>query len=148
MARRRKVDLPRPELNITAMMDLVLNLITFFVLVANFASETLPNIQMPAPDHSVAHATEAQRRLAVTVESDPADPSKALRIQVGLDKFKPTDLKDITALLRAQVQKAPGLQVDLRGDKRLRYDQVSLVMQAIANAGITTINLVAESPAQ
>ena len=116
-------------------------------------AETLPPIQTPAPDKSKAQKSKVERSVSVTVEADRANPTKAGNIRMGIENYRLTDLlipldkfdkNPLSSALRFQKVKFPDLQVDLRADKRLEFDQVSPVMQAIASAGITTIRMVAE----
>ena len=67
MARRKKTELPKPELNITSMMDLVLNLLTFFVLCSNFAMAELPFLEPPAPTKSKARPSDTPNKVTVNI---------------------------------------------------------------------------------
>jgi biopolymer transport protein ExbD len=145
-----KASLPRPELNITAMMDLVLNLIAFFVLISNFATNALPTeIEPPHPERSLAKPVLGANRVTVNIVPavDGHDKSTknglAMEVVVGDNKCGPADHAEIKRLLTKETKNDPTVQVDLRADKGLFYNQVQPVMEAIAAAGVTKVNIVA-----
>ncbi len=143
---KKRATLPKPELNITSMMDLVLNLLTFFVLVSNFAVAELPPLEPPRPTDSRARASEAANRFTINIIPERANPQRAEWVQVGVEKIAPTATDRVSELLRKEVRISPNVEVDLRADKSLTYDQVQPVMAAITNAGISRINVVAMVP--
>jgi biopolymer transport protein ExbD len=143
---RKKTELPKTELNITSMMDLVLNLLTFFVLVSNFAAAELPGLEPPDPADSRARASEAPNKFTINVIPDPREPSKAQWVQVGVEKLDPHDTIALVDKLRREVKISANVEVDLRADKALRYQEVQPVMAAITQAGITRVNVVAQMP--
>ncbi len=141
---RKKTQLPRPELNITSMMDLVLNLLTFFVLVSNFAAAELPGLTPPDPDDSRARVSEAANKFTINVIPDPRDTGRAQWVQVGVEKLDPRDTIALVDKLRREVKISPNVEVNLRADRALRYQEVQPVMAAITQAGITRVNVVAQ----
>ena len=145
MSRRHKVELPRPALNITAMMDLVLNLVMFFVLVSNFAAASLPPLDVPQPDGSLAQASEGANRVTVSLRPPEGDhdSGKVEKIMVGVDEFPASDLNKLRELLRQQVKISKNVEIDLRADKTLEYSEVAPIMLAIRDVGVTKVNLVA-----
>ncbi len=143
MARRKKAQLVKPELNITSMMDLVLNLLTFFVLTSNFAMAELPSLQIPNPSHSTARANQQPNKVVVSILAD-GDNGAAGFIKMGIYDLQPSDLGRLATLLEIEKKKSPDVTVDLRADKRLRYDQVAPVLAVIASFGIRHVNVVAD----
>lgn len=149
MARRKKADLPKTELNITSMMDLVLNLLAFFVLTSNFALAELPKVEIPAPTGaSQARANEKPDKVVVSVVSEESNPGNAVMVKVGSSNELPAGDTSgrLGQLLAAEKAKSKDVAIDLRADKRLRYDQVAPVMKAITDAGISHVNIVAGLP--
>jgi len=117
------------------MMDLVLNLLTFFVLTSNFAMAELPYLQIPNPAHSTARASQQPNKVVVSILPE-GDAGAARLIKVGVYDLQPNDLARLATLLEIEKKKSPDVTVDLRADKRLRYDQVAPVMARIAAVGI------------
>jgi biopolymer transport protein ExbD len=145
MARRKKTELPKTELNITSMMDLVLNLLTFFVLCSNLAMAELPPMEPPQPNKSKARPTEAVNKFTINILPNKSSPGDALSIKFGSSIELPRDAAgELTALIAAEKAKSPDVGVDLRADRSLRYDQVAPVMAAIKASGVTRINVVAQ----
>ena len=161
MAKRKKASLPKTELNITSMMDLVLNLLMFFVLVANFSSAELPAIEPPAPKTSAARKdVPRENNVAVSLvpQLDEKKNSTGIvkMIKVGASaELLPTEQDRLAQLLREvydnnvklnekkRANERTEVAIDLRADKSLPYEQVQPVMKAIAAAGIRRFNVVA-----
>lgn len=161
MAKRKKATLPKTELNITSMMDLVLNLLMFFVLVANFSSAELPAIEPPAPKTSAARKdVPRENNVAVSLvpELDAQKKSTGVvkMIKVGASaELLPTEQDRLLQLLqevkasntaandKKKEKDKTEVAIDLRADKSLPYEQVQPVMKAIAAAGIRRFNVVA-----
>ena len=152
MARRKKLDMPKPELNITSMMDLVLNLLTFFVLVSNFAAASLPQLNPPDPAHSKAVTEESPNMVTLNIipylEADgtpsPGHEGIAKEYKFGASEVIPTsNIGELGAALTKEIQKSKDVQINLRADRSLHYDQISPVMALIKSAGISRVNVVA-----
>lgn len=144
MARKNKVEMPRPELNITAMMDLVLNLLMFFVLVSNFSEASLPPLKVPTPDTSLAKPGNAPNKVVLNVLAGKSNSGEALAVKFGTTELPPGDYTSLTLMLQKEYKISKDVQIDLRADQTLRYDQVQPVMNAITSAGISKINIVAQ----
>ena len=151
MARRKKkVDLPKTELNITSMMDLVLNLLMFFVLLSNFTLAELPALSPPQPTQSRARRSEAPNKVTVNIVPE-GETGRARLVKVGTTEIVPAPgaggglvIPGLEGLLQHELNIDKEVEIDLRADKSLNYDQVQPVMAAITNAGINRINVVAE----
>ena len=136
------------SINLTSMMDVTFLLIVFFILVSNFSQQTLPPLKVPAPTTpSVALLPDGGiDRAVVNVVPDENRPGYAQLINyngnnlgLGSDAYR-----QLAALLAQAYELNPEVRIDLRADKTLRYDEVQPVMQAITEAKIHNINLVAE----
>ena len=152
MARRKKIEMPKPELNITSMMDLVLNLLTFFVLVSNFAAASLPQLSPPDPAHSKAVPEDSPNMVTLNIvpylENDgspsPGHEGMAKEYKFGAAEVIPTTaMGELAVALAKEIQKSKDVQINLRADKSLRYDQISPVMRVIKEAGISRVNVIA-----
>ena len=155
MGHRRAVTRCKPELNITSMLDVVLNLIMFFILITNFASANLPTeVQAPQPEESVAKDNPDISKLLVNVlplttakaevdTRDATDTGEASGIIFGGKHYAMSELGTITELLKKEATINPDIAISLRADRNIRFDAVQPVMNAITAAGIKTVNLVA-----
>jgi biopolymer transport protein ExbD len=130
-------------LNLTAMLDVVFNLIFFFICIANMAGNELPQLDAPRPDHSKAINISDRKKVTVNVIPEEGGTGYAKHVKVGADLVPPGEEGRITALLKKEVELNPAIEIDLRVDKTIRYQAVRPVMNSITRAGIARINLVA-----
>lgn len=142
----------RPEpshihLNLTAMLDVVFNLIFFFISICNMAGNELPKLTVPSPDSSQARLIEARKKVTVNVLPDGTS-GMARAVKIGSDEVVPGDYIRIVDLLKTEKAINPDVEIDLRVDLTLFYDSVRPVMNAITQAGISKINLVANIDAE
>lgn len=140
MSKRKKVNI---ELNLTSMMDVVFQLIIFFILVTNFAAADLPDLEPPAPEHSKARTLENVITRVVNVVPDKSKMGFAHYVLIADREIPLQRIAEVTQMLTEEKQRTPSLEVSLRVDRRIRFDQVEPVMRAVTAAGIAKINLVA-----
>jgi len=145
-----------PQMNMTPMIDVVFQLIVFFMLVNNIISEEAVLMIVPELENPKTRERGEASRITVNVEPQTYDPSREIgdlnipgeikQIKVGLEVFKLDDIEGVTQSLKEVKARDENVQVQLRADSGLFYDEVQAVMQAITNAGIIHINLVAYLP--
>jgi len=144
LAKKKKVELPRPELNLTAMMDLVLNLILFFVLISNFSAAANPAMNVPIPEESLAKPSPQPNKVIVNVLATDETSGTLMEVVLGSERFPPGSYNKLTEMLIKEAAKSEEVSVDLRADKSLAYQDVAAVMRAIsATNKIKTVNLAA-----
>jgi biopolymer transport protein ExbD len=159
----------RPELNITSMLDVVFNLIFFFVLIANFAAAERVALEVPKPDNSIAKMQQEADRIVVSVLPDrPIDDirrdeqagrhvtTRAGLIRFGVEEFKPGATIEVTRggqkvrvdrlayLLEQEVRRDKNVLISVRADKSIRYGDMPAIMNAIAAANVKKISIVAK----
>ena len=133
------------HLNLTAMLDVVFNLIFFFICITNFSSGELPPMEVPSPDHSKAVYIEERKKVILNIIPEEGGADQAKAVKVGAELVHPGEEARITQLLRTEHDLNPKIEIDLRVDKRIQFRYVQPVMNAITRAGIEKINLVANS---
>jgi biopolymer transport protein ExbD len=116
--------------NLTAMIDVVFNLIVFFLVASHFS-----NVQSDIPV-ALPRATQASSgdtdpdRLTVTVTSDG-------RWSVA---GRPVPLNDIETMIREGAARAPGIfSVHIRGDQSARYEFIEPLLLASAKNQVTSV---------
>ena len=126
MGVRKAVTRCKPELNITSMLDVVLNLIMFFILITNFSSANLPGeVRAPQPEDSVAKDNPDMSKLLINVlplttgkadqdTRDATDSGEAGGIIFGGKHYAMSDLGTITELLKKEVSINPNIAISLR----------------------------------
>ena len=152
-----------PEMNITPLIDVVFQLIIFFMLVNNIVSEEIVQMVVPNLEDPKTQEMAEDNRIIVSVaprDHGPADRSPdplmfdgtAQFVQVGSkQEFSMNDMEGVTDALqaqRAQNENPENVKVLLRADTALRYAEVQPVMAAITAAGIETVHLVAYMPGE
>ncbi len=148
-----------PEMNMTPLIDVVFQLIIFFMLVNDIVGQEA--VQMIVPKLTEARTRELgeiESRVVINIAPQPYNPAdrqgdamlntdgRALYVQIGFQQFDFNNLAGMTTFLQEFKAKFPEGQVLLRADAAIRYDHVQPVMTAITSAGISKINLVAFMP--
>jgi len=143
-ASRFKSDKTQVNLNLTAMMDVVFQLIVFFLLVTNFTSAELPKLEVPNLEESQAIVMPDRRKVVVNVIPEDGGTGLTKGLKVGITEIPAGEYGLLTDMLRKEIQNNPAVEIDLRADATIHYEQVQPVMNAITNAEITRVNLVAD----
>lgn len=146
----------KAEADLTPMIDVTFQLIIFFLLINNIITEEAVEMLVPVLDDPKTQELAEIPRIVVNVAPMPYDKSRedsplmhagnAQFVKVGMDQFSVDQMGEIEASLRQAREKNPEVEVLLRADSALHYEEVQPVMAAIANAGIQVINLVAFLP--
>jgi biopolymer transport protein ExbD len=113
-------------------MDIVFQLLLFFILTSAFLQPGLP-LELPGSDRE-HEQSEADMVLSV-------DGSGQVFVNEDL---VPTPIETIEPALRSLALEKPGAVVILRGDRQVRYGSFFEILDTIRNAGIETVNLAYE----
>ena len=149
MPKSKKVEQAHLHLNLTAMLDVVFNLIFFFLMLTNFASSELPEMEVPVPDNSKAVFIEERNRVILNIIPEEGGWDQPAGVKVGAELVHPGEEARITQLLKTEhelaVAQKTEVEIDLRVDRRIQFRHVQPIMNAITRAGISKINLVANT---
>ena len=126
---RRKT--PGAGLDITPLMDIVFQLLLFFVLRSAFLEPGLP---LELPD-SPRENERTEPAMIVSIDADGG---------IFINDV-PASLEAVEAAVFALAREKPGAGIILRGDKRVRYGGFFEVLDIIRNAGITKLSLAYEN---
>jgi biopolymer transport protein ExbD len=134
--------------NMTPMIDIVFNLIVFFMLVSEFTKVELAKLEPPGPSPESVEAPRDKELLLVNITA----PGEGTRGEITcrgrrftldgtpLDGV-PGGFADMLQQMRATYQ---DIGVQLRGDRRLKWiDVVDRVMSECARVGIDQLYIVA-----
>jgi biopolymer transport protein ExbD len=141
---KKKIERSKADLNITSMLDVVFNLILFFILISNFAAADLPKMNIPQPNKTIAKENSDANRVVVNIVPTDENTGMIERIMFASQDYK-GKMPELQAKLAQEVAKQKDVQVVLRADKRILYSDIVPVMTAIAGAGVETVNLSASS---
>ncbi|MCK4276396.1 MAG: biopolymer transporter ExbD [Phycisphaerae bacterium] len=137
--------------NMTPLIDCTFQLIIFFILASQMASESLTPLQLHLPLRSRAiRGPKAPSRVIVNVicTADPHETDgTAAASHYEIDGVR-IDLDDTARLQREFARRkaksaAPGFAVEIRADKRVDYGSVFAVITAARRADIPKMNVTA-----
>lgn len=128
-ARRSQDQLP--EINLVPMMDVLMTVLTFFILVSMTLTGTqTPNVQLP----------KSKTGAVATVPTDP--------LLVGLDKNKqvllsekPVDRAALTQAVAEYFAKRPDGMVVLKADRALPFRSIEEVLELLKDVGGDRVGL-------
>jgi biopolymer transport protein TolR len=122
----------RSEINVTPLVDVCLVLLIIFMVITPMLQRAsrvlLPEMGSPG------RAPEQSRQLAVAMREDGT-------VLVDTTPVAPGEL---TGLLRQLRAADPDRPVIVQGDRRLRYDQISRLIESIEDAGFQRVGLITE----
>ncbi|MBQ7251512.1 MAG: biopolymer transporter ExbD [Kiritimatiellae bacterium] len=134
MAKKART-LPDGELNMTPMIDIVFQLIIFFVVtadMANKANDTLVSMAM-APNGAVE---EQQDPRTVTVDVDKKG-------KISIAKVDLSEGQLLTILNKARKESGQGTPVVIRGDEKAEHESIRRVMDICGKAGLWKLRFAA-----
>ena len=121
--------------NMTPMIDVVFQLIIFFLLSSHLArQETQLELDLPDATSGLPAKEDDVRRVVVNVLPE-AQPER--RIQVGGEVM---DAGQLTRLIRYERQQTVGeLEVRIRSDRRVPYGVIEPILLACERAGVWNV---------
>ena len=120
------------EINMTPLVDVMLVLLVVFMITLPVVQQAV-NVELPRVPSTLNHALTDSVQLTVDAQGH----------YFLADKNVPADLLEDS--LRTAAEKAPQLQLYIRGDKKVPYEQVAWAMTAAQRAGLSRIGFVTES---
>ena len=148
------------EFNMTPMIDVTFQLIIFFVIAGQIASEALTRrVELPHPDASQALKADdhdVANKIIVNVVSkadvnrrtDPYLAGKVECYMAGQMRIETHRVADLTRLIADQRRKLPtklrkDFFVEIRADRRVHFRGVEPVLMAAVRAGVSKMNITA-----
>lgn len=148
----------KPEMNMTPLIDVTFLIIIFFMLVNNIIAEESVEMIVPQLQQPKTRALGKVDRITVNVmpqafvrkerdDRSPLDhPGEAIGVKIGIAQYNINDLEGIAAALERAKRQNEKIEIVLRADSALFYASVAPIMEAIAQAKINQVNLVAFLP--
>jgi len=156
LAYKRRTPLGQVEFNMTGMIDCTFQLIIFFFLAGQMASESLTDLVLPHPERSQAIPSEQIENPSKAIvnvvsavgEGDDVNPAllgKAERYQIGGIKLHVGERELLCDVLKRlkRASNSEEFTLEIRADHRVDYSEVQPVMQAAVSAGIAKMNITA-----
>jgi biopolymer transport protein TolR len=146
-----------PEMNMTPLIDVTFQLIIFFMLVNNIVADQVVEMIPPTLVEPKTRELKEENQLIINVA--PADfrftdrlgkelvhDGKAKFVQIRSLRIPLEEPDRMTEAIKAELEANPGIEVVLRADAAIYYEDVQIVMAAIAAAQVQQVNLVAYMP--
>ncbi len=137
---RQRFRVPPPLINMTPMIDVTFLLLTFFMLATHFASGEKVEVDLPRPNDN--QAVDRRLKDKVIINALYVEDDDAARLQLG--PVPVSSVADLGGRLREVGALNPNVQVILRADRRLPYARVRELMEAVAAAGLTRLQVVTD----
>jgi len=144
--------------NMTPMIDVTFQLIIFFIIAGQIASESLAKLIPPKPYESVSQEADKQIPNRVIVNILSRDPDRksndrglsgqASEYKIGSTSFDVGDTEELAEVLgirrdRAEAAGYEDFFVEIRAHHTVFYDQIEPVMLAAAKAKIPKMSITA-----
>lgn len=128
------------RLNLTALVDVTILLLTFFMVVNQFASAERIEMEVPQPHGSLAQ----DRRVPEPVVINVLDRGRGQAPAYGIGPLPVASLSELSRELATARRHNPRLEVVLRADRRIEYRYVREVMELLGDHEISRFHVVAE----
>lgn len=141
MARRRRGQRAKSEMNVVPYIDVMLVLLVIFMISAPLLNQSV-EVDLPASDN------------AEEVESDNADAPLPLVVSIDRqgayfidradDNVLPVNRRLIESITRDTLTENPQTPVYIRGDKGVDYGAVMVMMDILKSSGAKSVGLITE----
>ena len=136
---QRKKRRPVAEINVVPYIDVMLVLLIIFMATAAVMTQGV-TVDLPKMEQSeLVKATETPP-IVVSI-----DASGQYYASIGIDPEAPMNAVDIAAQVKFALEKDPKTPVMLKGDGKVSYQEVLLLMDFLKRAGVPSVGLMTES---
>ncbi len=119
------------RLNLTPLIDVIFNLIIFFLAAAHFArNEPVTDVELPSATPRNVDA-ESPRRLTITVATGPT-------FLIGTEE-QTRDVIEAMIATQAKSNAAQPLELRIRADRNVPFGEVEPLLVAAAEAGVSDV---------
>lgn len=129
------------KVNVTPLIDVVMVLIIFFLIVGQMAAEQGARVKLPSSIAGRAESSAGERIVISVVPSTSAAGQPEAVIMVDRTQLTSRQLQDFLA---SKLTSTPALNVIVRADRALDYSLVQPTLNACRDAGVSSVNLIAE----
>lgn len=130
----------RGALNMTPLVDIVFQLLVFYMLVSQVVTPQREPMFLPRPDHSQARQKSQSDRMVINLFVD----AEGKLGKIKLNAHVVPDLSELVDLLLRNRPSEGIKRAVLRADRRLQFDQIEPVLKAISNASISSLEIATE----
>ncbi len=127
---------PRPQMNVTPLIDVLLVLIIVFMVVVSMDKSTGLDAQIPQPPKSPNEPPPPERTIVIQVEWTQEGQPPALKI--NSENVKWTDLHDrLQGIFAGRVERV----AFVRGDDDIDFEDVAKVIDIAKKSGVDKVGL-------
>jgi biopolymer transport protein ExbD len=119
----------------------VFQLLVFFMVASHLANTERDPIQLPEPANSQAKEIKQPEQLVINLFSDSQGQIRKIKANADIVNDMPA-LVDLLLRMGPRIQARNG-SVVLRADRNMQFSQMEKVLGAIANAGISSVQIAA-----
>ena len=130
--RRRDVDI-----SLTPLIDLFLNILTFFLITTTFATDSVFFVDLP----EAKPGTALSERKSIAISIDENGKVSMDRELLTLDQLR-------TKLETIPKEKRMNMPVAIRADRNAKHGSVVTVIDSIRDLGLTNLGIVTQNPKQ
>jgi|SRR5579862_7143842 len=127
---------PRPQINMTPLIDVLLTLIIMFMLVVSMDKEYQEKVQVPQPAQDGPSTSEPERTVIIEVVWAAKDKPPSIKINQGDVRWEDLE-SELTRIYLTRVEKV----AFVRGDADVDFEYVADVIDLAHHAGIKRIGL-------
>lgn len=120
------------EINVTPLVDVCLVLLIIFMVVTPMLQKGIP-VLLPKTDNP-EKTPDTEKQLQVSVKEDGT-------IFLGPNVIRKEQLE---SMLKEIHERTPDREIAVKGDKRVRYGDVMMVLRACREVGFQDVGLIAE----
>lgn len=141
--RFRQNNRPKPTANpdLTPLIDVVFQLLIFFMLSATFVVQSSVQIQMPEAEGA---AELEQKDLSVTLAYGEGGPENRGRVYV--DNIEVATMEELSRILAEKVREQPDIMVLVRSDARTDTGRLVEVLGIANSVGVSNLGIGAQLP--
>ena len=121
--------------NLTPMIDMTFLLVVFFILVSRITSVEQVPLELPTPADPASNPAPEAPRLVVNIPGDEFGTAIGVVYDQQVFDIDEGGLDLLSGTVAPRLEAVPELQVNLRADRRIPYESVAPVMDALATAG-------------
>ncbi|MGD0078794.1 MAG: biopolymer transporter ExbD [Sedimentisphaerales bacterium] len=135
------------SLNVIPFVDILFQLIIFFVLACQLIEAENPPVSVSVPDNCSYASVDDQRESQITTVTVMKDGREKSEFAIGMEKIPASNYREVPAklagLLDQRLKQLPSNNktVTLRIDKDVPYSQAQFALAGIAKSSATDIRL-------
>lgn len=136
--RRSTPKLPISEVNVLPYIDVMLVLLVIFMITAPILTQGV-DVELPEVTSEPIKNDAEHEPLVVSL-----DAAGRYYLEMGADSDEPLELTAVINQVAALKRQNPQLPVLVRGDRRVSYGEVVILMSALQGAGVTQVGLISK----